>query len=248
MCAAVNAASASAWAVSAAFTCSASSLARANKRGTLIGRRGAHALAGGLLFGAQRVGGRDRGPASRVGCQQRVHQRRVFAAAELRTAYGVGVLPEQLQVDHGRKITFCPSGRGRSPKQPSAIPWTQHRQHLSRGRGGAVRMEPMSDAPEKLHHARVNHRRANRRLAGALPTFLVSRRPEPTEEPRTPVSCRGAEAGRLAGAPLATQAAGDGDQAGAAAHRPRRADDRRAGHRDSRRRHRARAAGGLHRQ
>src|SRR6185312_13191233 len=69
------------------------SLRTRQQRRALVGRRGTHALAGGLLFGPQRVGGRDGGPARGVGRQEGVHQRRVFTAAELGAAHGVGVFP-----------------------------------------------------------------------------------------------------------------------------------------------------------
>ena len=107
MCAAVNVVSASAWAASAALTCSASSLARANS----AGRSSAEAAPTLLLaafcsarsVSAVEIAARRAG----VGRQQGVHQRRVLAAAELRTADDVGIFPEQLEVDHGRKTTFC---------------------------------------------------------------------------------------------------------------------------------------------
>ena len=179
-------------------------------RRALLGRRRAHALAGGFLFRAQRVGGRNRGPAGGVGRQQRIHQRRVFAAAELGPAYGVGVFPEQLEVDHGRNTTF---GTPDGSRQTGGCgdPMTQHWQHSSRGPGGPVRME--TDV--------------GRAREGSF------RQPAP----RRPAGRGGTAAGRL---PLAAQSAGDGDQARAAAHRPRRPADRRAGHRDSCRRHRTR--------
>ena len=69
------------------------------------------------------------------------------------------------------------------------------------------------------------------------------RKPAPPPLPRRPQ--REQPPGRL---PVAAQLAGDGDQAGAAAHRAGRPADRRTGHRDSRRRQRAGAAGRLYRQ
>ena len=106
MCAAVNAASASACADSAAFTCSASSLARAS----FAGRSSADAEPTLLLavFCSARSESATEIAARRSvsAVSKRIYQRRVFATAELGPAYGVGVLPEQLQVDHGRKTTF----------------------------------------------------------------------------------------------------------------------------------------------
>ncbi len=225
-------------------------------RRALVGGRGAHALAGGFLFGAQRVGGRNRGPAGGVGRQQGVHQRRVFATAELGTAHGVGVFPEQLQVDHGRKTTFgCGpvASDGRALARQSL---TQHRQHLSRGRGGPVRMEPMSDTPEEAvptgESEPIGEPVADPAadLAGA-PADDASprarRRAHHRAARRASRARRGTGglAGRLS---LATCVASDDNQARAAAHRPRWPADRRAGDRDTRRRHRTRAAGRLYRQ
>ena len=64
-----------------------------DRRGELLGPlqqrrpflRGGRAdlLAGGLLFGAQVVGGRDRGPTGRVGLQQRVDESGILTAGTL---------------------------------------------------------------------------------------------------------------------------------------------------------------------
>ena len=144
MCAAVNAVSASACAASAALTCSASSLARCQQRRAFVGRRGAHALARGLLLGAQRVGGRNRGAAGGVGRQQGVHQRRVLAAAELRAAHGVGSSRSSFRSITARRLLLR---RGRMAAHPHpAIP-DSHLQHLSR-RLRPCQNGPMSDAPE----------------------------------------------------------------------------------------------------
>ena len=106
ICAAVKAFSASACSDSAALTFSASSLACCQQRRPLVRRRLAHLLAGGLLLGAQIVGGRDRGPPRGVGFEQRVDEARVFSAGTLRRAHHIRVLAQQLEVDHGRNTTF----------------------------------------------------------------------------------------------------------------------------------------------
>ena len=75
-------------------------------RRPLVRRGRTDLLAHRLLFGPHRVGGRDRAATGGIGRQQVVHERRVLAAAELRTAHGVRVFPQQLQVDHGLNPTF----------------------------------------------------------------------------------------------------------------------------------------------
>ena len=72
----------------------------------LVGRCLADLLAGGLLLGAQVVGGRHRGPPRGVGFEERVDEARVFAAGALRCAHHVRVFAQQLEVDHGRNPTF----------------------------------------------------------------------------------------------------------------------------------------------
>ncbi len=73
---------------------------------TLLGRRLAHQLAGGLLIGAQVVGRRDGGSPGGIGLQQLVDARRVLSASPLRRTDGVGIVAQQLEVDHGRNPTF----------------------------------------------------------------------------------------------------------------------------------------------
>ena len=75
-------------------------------RRPLLGRGRPDLLAHRLLFGPHRVGGRDGAATGGIGGQQVIHERRVLAAADLRTAHGVRVVPQQLQVDHGLNPTF----------------------------------------------------------------------------------------------------------------------------------------------
>ena len=74
------------------------------RRPLLRGRR-AHLLAGGLLFGAQVVGGRDRGTPGRVGLQQCVDESGILTAGALRRAHHIRVFAQQLEVDHGANPT-----------------------------------------------------------------------------------------------------------------------------------------------
>ena len=84
------------------------------QRRTLVGGGRAHLLAGGLLFGAQRIGCRNRRPPGGIGCQQRVDQGWVLASTGLGPAHGVGVFAEQLQVDHGLE-PYAGDARQRQP-------------------------------------------------------------------------------------------------------------------------------------
>ena len=73
--------------------------------GPVLRGRGTHLLAGGFLFGAQAVGGRNCGPAGRVGLQQRVHESGILAPGTLRSAHRIRVFAQQLEVDHGANPT-----------------------------------------------------------------------------------------------------------------------------------------------
>ena len=81
----------------------------------LVLARSAHLLAGGLLFGAKIVRGRDRGPARRVGFEQGVDETRILSAGTLRGTHHVGVLTQQLEVDHGRYPTGAMPPSGTTP-------------------------------------------------------------------------------------------------------------------------------------
>src|SRR5262249_50326620 len=72
-------------------------------------------------------------------------QRGVFAAAELGTPDGVWILPEQLQLDHGRKITFCWAAARHSTRRGGHTKAT-----IFTLRGEPVRIEPMPDMPNDL--------------------------------------------------------------------------------------------------
>ena len=95
MCAAVNAFSASACSASAALTSAASSWPRASSAGRSSGDALPTCLLTRLVLGAQVVGGGDRGPAGRVGFEQRINQCRVLTAGALRCAHHVRAFAQQ---------------------------------------------------------------------------------------------------------------------------------------------------------
>src|ERR1700722_8363083 len=147
MCAAVNAASAPAWAASAAFTCSASSLARCSR----AGRSSADAAPTLLLA--------DFCSARRASAAEIAERR--LASAVNRASTSAGSSPRltwERRTASGssrssfRSITALtlllprrPDGRAPHRDRPS----TPHLQHSSRHSTAPVRMERMSQAPEK---------------------------------------------------------------------------------------------------
>ena len=86
------------------------------QRRALLGRGLTDLLAVGLLLGAGGVRGRDGGAAGLVGGQQLVDQRRILATGALGVADEVGVLAEQLEIDHASQ----PSGPRESSQRPVA--------------------------------------------------------------------------------------------------------------------------------
>src|SRR5699024_3909563 len=85
------------------------------QRGALLGGGLSDLLAVRLLLGARGVRGGDRRAAGLVRGEELVDQRRVLPAGALGPAYDVGVLAEQLEIDHGDQ----PSGPARPPRRQS---------------------------------------------------------------------------------------------------------------------------------
>ncbi len=86
-------------------------LGTVEQRGALLGGRLADLLAQGLLLGACVVAGEDRGATGGVGLEQHVDEARVLPPHTLRLADGVGILAEELEVDHGIEAYRCQSSR-----------------------------------------------------------------------------------------------------------------------------------------
>ena len=97
---------------------------------------GAHLLAGGLLLGAQVVGGRNRGPPGRVGFQQRVDEAGSSPRARCDARTTSGFSRSSL-----RSITAQPYRREHNPI-------TLQLPHLSQPPSTPVTMERMLDAPD----------------------------------------------------------------------------------------------------
>jgi hypothetical protein len=75
------------------------------QRSPLIALRLGDALALRPLLRAQLVAAQHRLAPAGVGLQQRVDERCVLAPSDLRAAYGVGVVADELEVDHPSRIS-----------------------------------------------------------------------------------------------------------------------------------------------
>ena len=143
------------------------------QRRALLGRGLSDLLAVGLLLAAGVVGGRDGRPARLVGGQQLVDQRRVLTTGALGVADDVGVLAEQLEIDHAPQ----PSGPTRPARAATVAAGGSDAEQLEEGvllehargvdRGGCPAVGVRTGLEERADDLAVplEHRSRQRRLA-----------------------------------------------------------------------------------